>query len=208
MKPSTGPDPKYCSSVCRSRSQTLRAQAIRDTSDRECPWCLKTFAYVPNKKFCSSECSHKSNAHIKIYRAPDRCSLPVCVDCRKIYSAEGKVVVNRRYRCSDCAASYKRTSNNARWKKKNAVRRSAFAAGEKIDTIEVAEREGWQCHLCLELIDPELRAPHPGSLTLDHLIPLNPRPGEPAGTHTADNVKVAHWGCNSRRQNRPLRLAS
>jgi len=146
--------------------------------------------------------------HVKVYRAPDRCHLPVCVDCRNTYSAKGVLVVNRRYRCEDCAATCKRESNNAAWKKKNALRRSAFATGEKINTIEIAERDGWLCHLCDEPIDPELRAPHPGSLTLDHLVPLNPRLGEPAGTHTVDNVKVAHWGCNSRRQNRPLSIAS
>jgi 5-methylcytosine-specific restriction endonuclease McrA len=80
-------------------------------------------------------------------------------------------------------------------------------AGEKIDTDEIGDRDNWICHLCDEPIDQSLSAPHPGSKTLDHVIPLNPQSGT-RGTHVKSNVKIAHWGCNCSKGNRPIQIAS
>jgi len=93
------------------------------------------------------------------------------------------------------------------WKRKNSIRRSIIKEGELISTDEIGDRDDWICHLCLEPINPTLKVPHPGSKTLDHLIPLIPKTGE-GGQHVASNVKIAHFSCNAARGNRPLPIAA
>ena len=55
----------------------------------------------------------------------------------------------------------------------------------------IFERDGWRCHLCGGRISKTLRAPHPKSASIDHLVPLS------CGGHDVpENVKAAHLGCN------------
>ena len=199
----TGRPRKYCSPKCKGEAARIKV----DRTDPTCPWCYCTFPYAPNKKHCSQRCMAQRRDHLKIYRAPDRCHLPVCVDCKQVYSAMGVVVAKRGYRCAECSAISRTKAQRTGWKKKNAARRSLIKAGEKIDTDEIGDRDSWICHLCDEPIDQSLSAPHPGSKTLDHVIPLNPRVGE-RGTHTASNVKIAHYSCNSSKSDRLLKIAS
>lgn len=65
--------------------------------------------------------------------------------------------------------------------------------------VDIYERDGWICGLCKNAVDPALRHPDPWSATLDHVIPLGPPHG---GTHTRDNVQLAHRDCNVRKQDR------
>jgi 5-methylcytosine-specific restriction endonuclease McrA len=56
----------------------------------------------------------------------------------------------------------------------------------------VYRRDGWVCGICREPVDPELESPHLMAASLDHVIPLCR-----GGTHTYDNVQLAHFLCNS-----------
>lgn len=53
------------------------------------------------------------------------------------------------------------------------------------------------CYLCGQ--------PLSGRIQYDHVIPLQPRPGEPSGAHCTDNLRPTHERCNLRKSN--LRLA-
>lgn len=66
------------------------------------------------------------------------------------------------------------------------------AEAELFEPREVFERDGWQCQLCDELVDRERRFPDPLSASLDHVLPLSK-----GGSHTLDNVQLAHFSCNS-----------
>lgn len=50
------------------------------------------------------------------------------------------------------------------------------------------------CHLCGLGIDPALKHPHPGSLSVDHATSRHH-----GGTNAPSNLKPAHLGCNSRK---------
>lgn len=63
--------------------------------------------------------------------------------------------------------------------------------GEYIDPIAVYERDGWQCGVCGEPIEPQLKWPHPNSVTLDHVVAVSK-----GGLHEAENLQAAHWMCN------------
>ena len=65
-------------------------------------------------------------------------------------------------------------------------------------TPRILARDGWTCHLCGGHIDPNLRAPHPMSATIDHT----------RGAETGLDeryLKAAHRRCNEE-QGDPMRF--
>lgn len=74
------------------------------------------------------------------------------------------------------------------------AQRELDAFVEEVPLLEIAERDGWKCHICRKKVDPKFKYPHPMSATRDHLIPLSH-----GGLHEKRNVKLAHWDCNRRR---------
>ena len=75
-------------------------------------------------------------------------------------------------------------------------RRRAIKKGtatEKISSPQIYIRDGWKCGICLRSVDPALKYPNPLSPSLDHIVPLSK-----GGTHTRDNVQLAHLACNVR----------
>ena len=52
---------------------------------------------------------------------------------------------------------------------------------------DIAERDGWRCHICGKKVTEK-------TWSLDHLIPLSK-----GGTHIPENVALAHFACNTKR---------
>jgi hypothetical protein len=77
-------------------------------------------------------------------------------------------------------------------------RRSKTAATTARKIRQLAERDGWTCHLCGEPINPGKRTGHQRA-TLDHLTPRSL-----GGRNGIENLKLAHAICNSKRGNQPL----
>jgi 5-methylcytosine-specific restriction endonuclease McrA len=73
----------------------------------------------------------------------------------------------------------------------SAKRRAIMFKGDDIDRWVVFENAGWMCCICKGPVEEALRHPHPMAATLEHLIPLSK-----GGTHTWDNVGLAHAKCN------------
>lgn len=87
-------------------------------------------------------------------------------------------------------------------REKNRRRRMWFqgaAASEKYSRLEIFERDGWRCKLCGGDIDRAAKAPERKSASIDHIVPVSRGGGD-----TRANVQAAHYGCNSRKQNRLL----
>lgn len=62
------------------------------------------------------------------------------------------------------------------------------------------------CHVCGYAIDPQIKWPHPGSWSADHIIPTSRlTPDDPRQWHIS-NLQAAHMRCNSARGNTPLGL--
>lgn len=70
---------------------------------------------------------------------------------------------------------------------------AAVAAGDKgIHWSKVGERDGWRCHICGRTVEQRAGgAKAPKGATVDHLIPI-----ADGGTHTWENVALAHRRCN------------
>jgi 5-methylcytosine-specific restriction endonuclease McrA len=60
---------------------------------------------------------------------------------------------------------------------------------------EIAERDGWRCHLCGRRVPDRPYRASPNDPTLDHLVPVSA-----GGDHTRANVALAHNRCNYERR--------
>jgi hypothetical protein len=74
--------------------------------------------------------------------------------------------------------------------------RKRQATTERVSFKRILERDGRWCHICEKDIHPHQK------LVYDHVVPLKPRPGEPQGTHSEDNIHPAHDLCNKRKANK------
>lgn len=70
---------------------------------------------------------------------------------------------------------------------------------ESFSDDEIYERDDWTCQLYGKPVDPTLRWPHPMYKSLDHRVPISR-----GGSHTRDNVQLAHLSCNSRKGGREV----
>ena len=194
---------RWCSGACRVRAfregrsgseasaaavqakVDAKAAVLAATADAACVFCggevRRSATGIPHK-YCSDSCVAKEarRRHVAEGRvcSVDGCGRAVAAKglCGSHYSIEwGRLNPGKR---------------SARAHRYRARKLAAFV--EDVGRIEVLERDGWVCHICGESIGKELEFPHRLYGTLDHVIPLNK-----GGLHCLDNVKAAHWICNS-----------
>jgi uncharacterized protein YdaU (DUF1376 family) len=60
---------------------------------------------------------------------------------------------------------------------------------------EIAERDGWICHICRKKVDRNLPPQHPMAATRDHHFPIS----LPAAIHGRQYISLAHRSCNTSR---------
>lgn len=145
----------------------------------ECAWCAGPIAIpAPNKKYCSPACrsichpQRKKVTHI-LYGA--------CTQC-------GDAFVRRAgQRGEFCTRACSRRARKRRGRRRlrGAPQREAYTLRQ------VAERDGWRCHLCGKRVPDRPYAARPLDPTVDHLIPVSA-----GGNDTLDNVALAHNRCN------------
>jgi 5-methylcytosine-specific restriction endonuclease McrA len=80
-----------------------------------------------------------------------------------------------------------------RYRAKTHARRARLRGveSEPYTTIEIAERDGFVCQLCLGTVDTDLPGSDAWGPTVDHRIPL-----ARGGDDTRSNVQLAHRTCN------------
>ena len=120
-----------------------------------------------------------------------------CAWCGDVFMAEGKEVY-----CSPCCS---KEANKAQIKERNkrlglnsCVKRAKYYGVDYelgITLDKLISRDNNRCHICGGACDKnDKQYGHVGPLypTIDHVIPL-----AKGGAHTWDNVKLAHFDCNS-----------
>ena len=127
-------------------------------------------------------------------------SLKFCNDCSKARNKENAKQSHKVRMLTDEKYRLKTNAESARQRHK---RRTLQSNGELIDLYELAERDQWQCKLCNEPISKDAKH-YKNKLnlygpSLDHIVPVSL-----GGTHTWNNVQLAHFYCNSIRGNKPL----
>ena len=127
----------------------------------------------------------KGNAAIARQVGP---GLRRCSKCAEVKGVEAFTVVKcsrtgKRGPCSHCKACRQMLKRH----REAAKRRTQT---ERIDRVRVAERDGWMCSICGDAVTRS-------NWSLDHVKPLSR-----GGTHTYDNVAIAHARCNSSKKDR------
>jgi len=65
---------------------------------------------------------------------------------------------------------------------------------------DLAERDGPQCRLCGDEVDLDLTYPDRMCPSIDHVVPRSA-----GGSDEPQNLQLAHWICNVRRRDTPIR---
>lgn len=196
---------RFCSERC---SERRRVQDVRRHENGEpvmpgdlipCERCEGLFVLPGGKgqrRYCSDECRRKARNH-RLY--PDR--EWACRDCSAPIERERSQRVER---CEPCKAAESLRATRAwiranperaldLWRKGRHRRRALLnqAPYESISSLDIYERDGWTCGICIEPMDRDLRYPDPMSPSLDHIVPLSK-----GGHHVRDNVQASHLLCN------------
>lgn len=115
-----------------------------------------------------------------------------CLHCKATYCWIGDGRGWPRY-CSDTCQIRARSERRKTDVGKNDRQRARFfgVQYEPIDRRRVYERDRWRCGLCGKGVRRDVKAPHPLSPSLDHVVPLSR-----GGDHLYANVQCAHFKCN------------
>ncbi|QCX81264.1 HNH endonuclease [Streptomyces sp. YIM 121038] len=106
-------------------------------------------------------------------------------------------------RCARCGTHFLRKSTteptafcSRRCRQRaSASLRRALAAGAEggfVSRWRIYERDGWLCHICGDPVDRDVVVPAPRAPVLDHVVPI-----ARGGPHCEENLKTAHFYCNS-----------
>lgn len=196
-----GADGEVCSGACRKALDRARngirqyfAQFIGDVPVPRCEGCGgPTKVAVSSgrpQKFCSASCRLRTSRPNGGQKYNKTC--PVCANGFETLT-HGKVFCS-----AECRDVKRREKARAEAGGCTHRRRAEKFGGkfEFIDPMEIFRRDEWVCQICLAKVDQDVVWPHKLSATLDHIIPLSR-----GGDHVASNVRLAHWGCNSKKSN-------
>lgn len=189
-----------CGERCGVKARCGRCSELRSPScpvlvDIDCAWCgallvnwrnadkKKTWRAAHRRKYCSAQCEQWSHPHrprvVEIdYRECRECWAPFTW-----YADQDKDFCSRR--CGTRAVKRDR---------RHRERAAGVGLAGSITIRELAERDGWRCHLCCKKVPDREYAARPLDATIDHLIPLSA-----GGQHVPENVALAHFQCNSQR---------
>ena len=115
-----------------------------------------------------------------------------------------RLVVKTGRKCLGCGAEISPTLRSSarhcsersakRVKQQRRRARQLGALCQSFSNLDVFERDGWRCGICGDSVDRDVPWPDVVSSSLDHIVPLLH-----GGSHTYDNVQLAHLGCNIRK---------
>lgn len=176
----------YCQ-PCHNDYMRARRLIMKRQKPAECRWCFASFmvrgADLRGSTCCSGSCTAALADHARKHRSPDRCHLPICIDCGTSFP----YVLFGAIRCSVCRVEHDKNRSGL------LRRRATVRAGDgSITWRSAGTRLGWDCALCGDVVARTHGAPsHPNGATIDHVRPI-----ARGGLHEWENVQLAHWHCN------------
>jgi len=190
---------KYCSDDCRTKATYIRNK--KTFVERECRICGRSYFGRKNGvAACSEECKAKWKAnygkvrqkYLKQKAERDRNKRPgKCEACGELFIPK---MLHQRY----CSGSCQRRD---RYRRKEIKRRLRLIENGEVDfsiTLgQVIERYKGLCAICGESVNVAAKFTDNDYPSIDHIIPV-----ARGGTHTWDNVQLAHRGCNIAKQDR------
>jgi predicted nucleic acid-binding Zn ribbon protein len=187
---------RWCSKACYRQGTKPHRVLVKQRSSLgleqgECGWCGKRIAHLG---FCSTQCRnwlYKYNTWLIQGRERfTKIAYSECRGCGKTFPHRltGRHGGGGPGFCSD------RCAINAAQRRRMHEIRSGCRQSDAFTLREIAERDGWRCHICHRKVKDRPYLGKPGDPTIDHLVPLSA-----GGLHVRTNVALAHMLCNSRR---------
>lgn len=201
----TGPIRKYCSKRCQRkasyerRKDKLSAQWRAETAAKlastvkSCANCGDSF--TPERSMAQKYCSKKCSFDFHRDSSTRICSVDDCD--RNVRAREMCSMHYRRWARSEGFEELPAWDDRRR---ANHHRRRALKLklpADDIRPLDVYERDGWVCQICMQPVDESVKWPDPMSPSLDHVTPLSK-----GGHHVWENVALAHLECNVRKGDR------
>ena len=128
----------------------------------------------------------------------DRCELPLCKCGRPATPPKEKrhrqPSLGRSKTCDRCRKQKQREADLGRGQHKSLLRRAVVKNGEKVLTIDLVTRDGFDCQICGVVIDWAKRQGRKWGPSIDHIVPISK-----GGLHTLDNTRMVHLVCNIRK---------
>lgn len=156
---------RYCSTECRQRVALARYQArkpgCRTCGDKQ----------PPGRWYCDTHRPKQELQRTFWKPRPAEPQTRLCEHCQQPFATRVSI---QRY----CSRRCKSGRHNKR----------RFPPIPRVRRLLIADRDGWRCGFCHAVIDPVLRWPHLGSLSIDHI--------DPKGAHDPANWQASHLVCN------------
>lgn len=158
----------------------------------DCPQCSKSGYSKYKRKFCSRKCKEKERRIRKRKRFIKENTKPVkCIECGHWFSTHIKDKA-----C--CSNNCRRRLNNRKKelykKRRGELIRLNGEVHEDISLERLIKRDKSICYLCGDKVDISKDTNDNYYPCIEHLTPIIK-----GGTHTWDNVKLAHRICNNRK---------
>lgn len=166
-----------------------KQRADRHRKPKPCLICEDPLPFG-RKKFCSDLCIEFDN---RIRRPAKIHILRRCPGCKEPKQFSGT------YCCKDCylqSDQYKLITRQVRHSRRARMRNAQI---EDVDSLVIAQRDKYKCHICRKRVNMNLEHNDKYSPTMDHLIPISL-----GGDHTYANIRLAHRTCNSSKGNRAV----
>lgn len=176
---------------------------------KECLYCKTEFSIQDEKfnrkKFCSDSCRtrHWKTVNQKYYKErrkkePERTGEKMvlnkkCRECSKQFTTTRKAQV---YCDLDCSRKF-RSRKRERERDKRIRENGPIDHDISIERLMI--RDKGICYLCQERVDIDSHHNNNYYPSIDHVIPIIR-----GGTHTWENVRLAHRVCNSIKNNRKI----
>ena len=156
----------------------------------DCPQCSKSGYSKYKRRFCSAMCKEKGYRIRKRERIIKENTRPVkCIECSKWFSTH----VKNKVICSDyCRRRLNNRKNELYKKKRGELIRLNGEVHEDISIERLIKRDESKCYLCGDKVYKTKDSNHNYYPCIEHVIPIIK-----GGTHTWDNVKLAHRICNN-----------
>lgn len=212
---------KFCSESCRNK-YNRKHRGHKQT----CKQCEKIFYEYKKRNHCSNECRLKSlskNRKPKEKYIPKPKHTEKCINCTKEYETHSskskycsyeckyewlvKQKTIHNIKCKECSKWFATTNYRRKYcstncsvrfedRKKETMRRKRIKKNGRVDweiSIErLIKRDKGVCYLCKTQVNINVDTNDDYYPSIDHVIPI-----AKGGTHTWNNVKLAHRICNS-----------
>lgn len=186
-----GPYSKYCSTECRREydKQTKRQRAENKEYKNTCEYCNSKFnSRNKSTKYCSEECKKKG------YYSEEK----ECKYCGYVFKTTFE---NRVYCSENCKKKMINLRNNQIGTKRRDEKIKLNGRIDKdITLIKIYNKNNGICAICGDICDyDDYKKTEEGYFiagedypSIDHIIPVSK-----GGTHTWNNVQLAHRRCNT-----------